>query len=187
MCNKYWIKIGILHLIQIGLEWSWPQFLLCVVLNFLAVLITNGKSWWFKLTLYFLFLSLEPGISFGALFHYYPYLEVEGEGSNHWQKQTLSGMEGEGKFWRPLGQLWPELLTRFYQPKGSQEVQSYPVPRKNVDLGGDGRLGGEVGMVSEDQNFSQTAIMIIHYFSLKYISFSERLILKHCDKFWQYF
>lgn len=43
-------------------------------------------------------------------------------------------------------------------------MEPYHVPRKNVDLGGSGQVGGEVGMVSEDQNFSRTAIMTIRYF-----------------------
>lgn len=60
----------------------------------------------------------------------------------------------EREFLRPSHQLWPELLTRLPQPKGSQAVESYPVPRKNMDLGRGGQVGGEVGMVSEDQDFS---------------------------------
>lgn len=63
------------------------------------MLITNGKFQWFKLKAYFLFLSLDPPMSFGALFCYYCDFEVEGAAivrSSHcleWRQMRKRGLE----------------------------------------------------------------------------------------------
>lgn len=80
--------------------------------------VTNGKSQWFKLKVYFLVLSVGPGISFGTLLHYHPYFEVEGEGALLTGVATVwNGGREERKFLRSLHQLWPELLVRLQNQK----------------------------------------------------------------------